>query len=44
MNRSGLDEFDRRLSAMETMLAWLLAAAWLCAAVVTGLVVWAVLV
>ena len=44
MNRNGLKELDRRLSAMETMLTWLLAVAWLCAVILIGLVVWAVLV
>ncbi len=43
MNRKGLEELDRRLSAMETMLAWLVAAAWLCAAVLIVLVAWSVL-
>lgn len=43
MNREGLKELDRRLSTMETMLAWLLAAAWLCAAILIGLIAWAVL-
>ena len=38
MNREGLKELDRRLSAMETMHAWLLAAAWLCATILIDLV------
>ena len=42
MNREGLKELDRRLSRVETALAWLLAAAWLCAAILIGLVAWAV--
>ena len=37
MSREGLKELDRRLSRVETALAWLLAAAWLC---VATLVVW----
>ena len=41
MNREGLKVLDRRLSAMETMLAWLVAAAWLCAAILIVLVAWA---
>ena len=43
MNREGLKELDRRLSRVETALIWLLAAAWLCAAILAGLVAWAVL-
>ncbi len=39
MNRDELELINRRLSAMETLLAWLLAAAWLCAAVLIVLVV-----
>ena len=31
-------ELDRRLSCVETALAWLLAAAWRCAAILVGLV------
>ena len=43
MNREGLKELDRRLSRVETALAWLLAAAWLSAAILVGLVARAVL-
>lgn len=43
MNRNGLDELNSRLSRMETILAWLLAAAWLLAVIMVGLVAWAVL-
>ena len=43
MNREGLKELDRRLSRVETTLAWLLAAARLCAIILVALVAWAVL-
>jgi membrane protein YdbS with pleckstrin-like domain len=43
MNRNSLDELNSRLSRMETILAWLLAAAWLLTAIMAGLVLWAVL-
>ena len=43
MNREVLKELDRCLSRVETALAWPLAAAWLGAVILIGLVAWAVL-
>ena len=39
----GLKELDRRLSRVETALAWLLAAAWLCSVILVAIVARAVL-
>ena len=43
MNREGLKELDHRLSRVESALARLLAAAWLCAVILVGPVAWALL-
>ena len=43
MSREGLKELDRRLSRVESALAWLLAASWLCAVILVGPVAWALL-
>ena len=44
MNRRGLDELERRRSAVGTIFLWLLVAALLCAAALVVIVVWAALV
>ncbi len=43
MSHEGLKELDRRLSRVESALARLLAAAWLCAVILVGPVAWALL-